>query len=181
MNIIYEPVCVCVRACVSVNLNRHGNASNSCWWKRMASWMLFRHHTETVRLAIEWVCVCYLIWKGTSERANESKTHILRPFDRRTSTICIASQCHFSSLRKIQFYLPLFHIQTIVSLIVFVLFARFYAFSLHFFSCPHRVCVCLLRLRSMRLNTISILKYENIVHEVKQTKHRAAKEWLRTS
>lgn len=69
--------------------------------------------------------------KRTSKRVKNA--HNPRPFDRPTSTICIASQCHFSSLRKIQFYLPLFHIQTIVSLIVLVLFARFYAFSLYIF------------------------------------------------
>lgn len=97
----------------------------------------------------------------------------------------------FLSLRKIQFYLPLFYIQTIVLLVPSfnILFARFYAFfafivtvavfflflffvfCFYLFSLLHSmVCVRRDALLTMRLNTISIFKYENVVSEVNQTK-----------
>lgn len=100
--------------------------------------------------------------------------------DERALTICSASQCHFSfgcSQGKIQFYLPLFYIQCncfallrpslfylhVAFMHIFVRAWRFYIAS--------RIRRCdAFCLRSMRLNTISIFKYKNVVSEVNQTK-----------
>lgn len=112
-------------------------------------------------------------WFETWARSRINAQHFLRP----VYTICIASQCHFSSLRKIQFYLPLFHIQTIVLLIVSVLFVRFYAFLLFYF-CHMSVYIDVCMFDSLTLDEIEY-NFHTKISCTKWTK--TAKERLKMS
>lgn len=175
-----------------ISLDRHDNASNSSFfflssteWNQMNFILPLSNNMNdkkyTVRLSIGF---------GLLD-VNEGQTHNRTPTPRPRLCLFVSSQyalhhnviflrcgksnfiCLYFTFRQLFYSSFQFYLHAFMHFRYFI----FHRVSVYMFACMY---VCLLRLCSMRLNTISILKYENVVHEVNHNWVTTAKERRRT-